>query len=133
MQIHIRDIDTKDAAVWERLRRDLWPDGAADHAGEIQSFFESTLEEPVAVMVAENPAGEIVAFSELSIRGDVAGLEGQRVGYVEGLYVVPKARHMGIARLLLRAAHEWARRQQCAAFASDRAGRILVDKHYECA
>ena len=56
MQIHIRDIDTKDAAVWERLRRDLWPDGAADHAGEIQSFFESTLEEPVAVMVAENPA-----------------------------------------------------------------------------
>jgi len=36
--------------------------------------------------------GAIVGFAELAVRADVAGLEGKRVGYVEGLYVILEAR-----------------------------------------
>ena len=130
MQIRVHDISPRDAPVWERLRRDLWPDGAGDHAAEIASFFAGTLDEPTAVLVAENREGAIVAFTELSIRDNLPGLEGKRVGYVEGLYVVPEARHRGIGRRLLHESRRWARDQKCAVFASDRAERVVVDKGF---
>ena len=131
LHIRVRDITPTDAPVWEKLRRDLWPDGTEDHAAEIASFFAGTLEEPTAVLMAEDDDGVVVAFAELSLRTDLAGLEGERVAYVEGLYVEPRLRHHGIARRLLEASRQWARDQKCAAFASDRAERIIVDKSFQ--
>ena len=130
MHSRVRHIAREDAEGWKKLRGDLWPEGGADHAAEIASFFAGTLEEPVAVLVSEGSNGEILGFAELSIRMDIAGLEGKRVGYVEGLYVRPEARQHGVARVLLREARSWARREACIAFASDRAGRIVVDKKF---
>lgn len=126
----IRNIAPSDASVWEAMRRNLWPDGAEEHATEIAMFFAGSLKEPLAVLVAQYPAGAIVGFVELSIRGDLPGQEGKRVGYVEGLYIRPEVRHRGIARRLLQASHNWARQQKCAAFASDRADRIIIDRSY---
>ena len=93
-------------------------------------FFAGTIVEPDAVLFGESDTGEVVGFAELSIRPDVAGVEGQRTGYVEGLYVLPGARQQGVARKLLQASRQWARQQKCAAFASDRAGRVVVDRSY---
>ena len=114
--------------MWRRLRTAHWPDGAEDHAGEIAAFFAGTLAEPQAVFLAEWK-GEAVAVMELSIRKDLPSL-GRKVGYVEGFYIVPGFRGRGLARQLLRAAQEWSREQGCAAFASDRAGRVMVDPKY---
>jgi aminoglycoside 6'-N-acetyltransferase I len=130
MHTRVRHISPEDAAIWEKLRGDLWPEGRADHAAEIVSFFAGTLEEPAAVLVSEGSNGQILGLAELSIRLDVEGLEGKRVGYVEGLYVRPEVRHQGGARVLLQEARAWARQQGCTAFASDRAGRIVVDKKF---
>jgi len=94
-------------------------------------FFAGTLEEPIAVQVAESSAGAIVGFVELSIRTDVAALEGTRVGYVEGLYLTPEVRGLGIARKLLQVSRSWARQQKCTAFASDRAGRVVIDRSFQ--
>lgn len=125
--IIIRAIQPSDASLWEKLRCDLWPDGAADHSAEISAFFAGTLPEPQAVLLAEKgPA--VIAFAELSIREDIAGLEGKRVGYVEGLYVVPSSRNRGVARRLLQASKLWATQNNCVGFASDRAGRIVIDR-----
>jgi aminoglycoside 6'-N-acetyltransferase I len=126
----VRDANASDAAVWEALRRDLWPDGADDHAQEIASYFAGTLEEPAAVLMAEDADGKIVGFVELSIRTDIVGFEGRRTGYVEGLYLRPEFRGRGIARRLLQSSRAWARQQGCEAFASDRAGRIVVDRDF---
>jgi aminoglycoside 6'-N-acetyltransferase I len=124
--VTIRPIEPSDAATWERLRRELWPEDPESHAEEIASFFAGTLPEPQAVLVAqEGPT--LIAFAELSIRVDIPGLAGKRVGYVEGLYVTPAFRGRGIARTLLLASKSWARENHCEAFASDRAERIIVD------
>jgi aminoglycoside 6'-N-acetyltransferase I len=131
VRIHIREVRREDAARWERLRCELWPDGAAEHAAEIESFFAGTLGEPAAGLVAEDSTGEVVGFAELSIRTELKGLESKRVGYVEGLYVRPEIRGQGVARKLMRASRNWAREQGCTAFASDRAGRIVVDRTFE--
>jgi aminoglycoside 6'-N-acetyltransferase I len=109
----------------------MWPDGREDHAPEIAAFFAGTLVEPEAVLVVENTAGRLVAVAELSIRTDLPSRLGQRVGYVEGLYILPEARGQGIARSLLIASRDWARQQGCTGFASDRAGRIVIDPGYE--
>ena len=130
MNVRIRQIVREDASAWQMMRQELWPDGAADHAAEIASFFAGTLREPIAVIVAENAEGVLVGFVELSIRIDVPGLLRRRAGYVEGLYVSPEVRHRGIARTLLQASRTWARQQKCDAFVSDRAGRIIVDRSF---
>jgi aminoglycoside 6'-N-acetyltransferase I len=115
------------------MRRELWPEGAEDHAPEIASFFAGTLPEPAAVIVAEDAGGVLLGVVELSIRTDVPGLLGKRTGYVEGLYVNPEVRQRGIARKLLQASRLWAREQRCEAFASDRADRIVIDRSFQAA
>ena len=122
----IREIAVKDAAEWEAMRCELWPDGD-DHAEEIADFFVGTLAEPDAVLVAED-GGLLVGFAELSLRRDVVGLEGKLTGYVEGLFVRPAFRGRDVARRLLVASRDWARGRGCVAFASDRAGRVIVDR-----
>jgi aminoglycoside 6'-N-acetyltransferase I len=130
LQVRIRHVVRADADCWTTLRCELWPDGKEDHRPEIESFFAATLDQLAAVLVAESTVGVIVGFAELSIRADVAGLEGQRAGYVEGLYVRPEARKRDIARKLLQASRSWARQKKCQAFASDRAGRAVIDKSF---
>lgn len=128
-EVIVRPVELSDAREWEAMRRDLWPDGADDHGREIAAFFASKLDEPEAVFVVqEGPS--LVALAELSIRNDIHELAGKRVGYVEGLYVVPSFRGCGLARKLLSAAREWARQNHCDACASDRADRIIIDPHF---
>jgi aminoglycoside 6'-N-acetyltransferase I len=93
------------------MRRHLWPDGADDHAPEIARFFAGTLQELSAVLVAETLDGDFVGFSELAIRFNIAGLEGVRTGYVEGLYVTPEARSQGVALALLQASRTRSRQR----------------------
>ena len=125
----IRSVVPADIETWVRLRTAHWPDGAEDHPAEIAAFFAGTAAEPTTVFLAECD-GQAVALMELSIRSDLPMMPKVNVGYVEGFYIVPEFRGVGLARQLLRFAQDWARQQGCAAFASDRAGRIIVDTHY---
>jgi aminoglycoside 6'-N-acetyltransferase I len=130
LTISVRPIVPTDSDAWEKMRRCLWPDDPDSHTPEIAAFFAGQSIEPLSVLVAEDTAGGMVGFAELSIRTDLAGVEGERVGYVEGLFVSPDARHRRIARTLLQASRAWAREQGCTAFASDRADRIIIDKSF---
>ncbi len=108
----------------------MWPDGRDDHAQEIASFFAGTLTEPDAVLIAETEDHRPVALLELSIHLDIPRLEGQPVGYVEGLYIKPEARGQYPARQLLQESRNWAREHSCIGFASDRASRIVIDRSF---
>ena len=131
VDVTIRAVRPADAAAWESMRRELWPDGAEDHGPEIAMFFAGHhFKDLTAVLMAQNGGGVIVGFAELSIRDDVPVLHGIRTGYVEGLYVLPEARCRGVARKLLQASRSWAHEQRCIAFASDRADRIIVDRSF---
>jgi aminoglycoside 6'-N-acetyltransferase I len=128
--MNIRAAREADAAAWEAMRCELWPDGAHEHGAEIAAFFAGQLEEPDAVFVAEDDTASLVAVEELAIRSDVPGAIGKRTAYVEGLYVVPEWRGRGVARQLLQVAKSWARENHCEAIASDRAERIIVVKNF---
>ena len=65
-------------------------------------------------------SNKAVGFAHCSLRYDyVEGTEGGKVGYLEGIYVLPEYRRMGIARSLLEYCEEWSRKNGCKEFASD--------------
>jgi len=130
LKITIRPITLAETPAWEEMRCAMWPDGLDDHAAEIASFFAGTLDEPEAVMIAETEDHRAIALLELSIRLDIPGLEDQPVGYVEGLYIKQEARGQDLGRRLLQVSREWAREHNCIGFASDRAGRIVIDRSF---
>jgi aminoglycoside 6'-N-acetyltransferase I len=82
------------------------------------------------VMITETEDRKAIALLELSIRRDIPGLEGQPVGHVEGLYIKPDVRGRELARHLLQKSRSWARDQNCIGFASDRAGRVIVERTF---
>jgi len=126
----VRPVELSDALTWDAMRCELWPDGRDDHAEEIAAYFKGTLKEPDAVLIAEDRSHAAIGFAELSFRFDIAGIEGQRAGYVEGLYVKPEARGRNVARVLLEESRAWARRNGCIQFASDRADRVVIYRGY---
>jgi aminoglycoside 6'-N-acetyltransferase I len=128
----IRHVTKSDSAVWLELRRALWPEyGGSSHAREVAHFFEGELKMPLAVLLAEQQGGQVVGFAELNIRPYAEGCSTDRVGYLEGWFVVADARRRGVGRALVAAAEEWARSQGCTEFASDALANneISADAH----
>src|SRR5438046_10302892 len=104
VDVTIRAVRPADAAAWESMRRELWPDGAEDHGPEIAMFFAGHhFKDLTAVFMAQNGGGAIVGFAELWIRDDVTARRGIRTGYGGGLYDLPAARCRGVARTHLKA------------------------------
>ncbi|QIF04841.1 aminoglycoside 6'-N-acetyltransferase [Roseimicrobium sp. ORNL1] len=114
----IRPAAPKDAAGWQKLRSQLWPD--ADSAREISQYFAVDPKERGQVFVAKSSRGIICGFIELSVRRDwVEGSTTSPTAYVEGLFVDQAHRREGIGRALLTAAEAWARDAGFKEIASD--------------
>jgi aminoglycoside 6'-N-acetyltransferase I len=132
-RLTIRHVTESDSAAWIEMRRTLWPEYGTDyHSGEVARFLKGDLKMPLAVLLAvrQDEAGaRIVGFAELNIRLYAEGCSTDRVGFLEGWFVVPDARRQGVGRALLVAAEEWARAQGCTEFASD----TLVDNDVSAA
>lgn len=116
----VRPATPQDAPAWLALRQALWPEeDSGYHEREIAEYFAGRLREPLAALLALDPAGIPVGFVELSIRTYAEDCRTDNVGYLEGWYVAPEARRQGIGRALVQAAEQWARDQGCTEFASD--------------
>jgi aminoglycoside 6'-N-acetyltransferase I len=115
--VEVRHATLSDANGLARLRHALWPEGSPEqHRREIERSLQGGQTAPV--LVAEDRSG-LLGFAELSIRPYAEGCETDRVGFLEGWFVIPEARQRGIGRKLVAAAETWARSAGCTEFASD--------------
>lgn len=118
----IRSIRHEDRDAWVRLRHQLWADGTLEeHGRDADRFLSGDRHEPAEVLIAFDDHDDPIGFVELSIRNIVDSCRTDRVGYLEGWYVIPGVRRRGIGAALVAAAERWAKAQGCREFASDAA------------
>jgi aminoglycoside 6'-N-acetyltransferase I len=102
---------------WLALRARLWPE--ASEAFQLRGMAES-LARGYQVLIAKTESGKAVGFAEAAVRVDyVNGTDSSPVAFLEGLYVAPGSRRAGVARALVLAVEQWARRKGCSELASD--------------
>jgi aminoglycoside 6'-N-acetyltransferase I len=108
-----------DQPGWLDFRMALWPDAPTDdHRG----YMAISLAQPERFLqlMMYDAQRQPIGFIEGSIRADyVNGTETSPVGFVEGVYVAPAWRRLGLARSLFAAIGDWARAHGCRELASD--------------
>jgi aminoglycoside 6'-N-acetyltransferase I len=114
----VRAVEASDMDEWLRMRLALWPGNRqASLLNEMQEMLSTPQE--FATFVAERPTGELGAFLEASLRRYADGCDSSPVGYIEGWYVDPDLRRLGIGRQLVQAAESWAIGRGCLEMGSD--------------
>jgi aminoglycoside 6'-N-acetyltransferase I len=117
--MNVRPLEPRDLPAWTALRVALWPDeDAADLAIEASSQFSGRPVAPI-VFVCEETSGRIVGMIEADIRSTAEGCLTSPLPYIEGWYVLPDARTLGVGRALVEAVENWARERGYAEIASD--------------
>lgn len=108
-----------DQAGWLELRQALWPQcPATDHVEDAAAIVAAPATK--VVFVAYDEGGRPQGFIEAALRRDyVNGTTTSPVAFLEGIYVVPDCRRMGIARQLVATVERWAVHCGCTEFASD--------------
>jgi aminoglycoside 6'-N-acetyltransferase I len=104
-----------DQVEWAALRGALWPDADDRDIARM-------LQEPArfAGFIAREINGHAIGFAEASLRHDyVNGCDTSPVGFLEGIYVAPPFRRLGVAASLIRAVEQWTIAQGASELASD--------------
>jgi aminoglycoside 6'-N-acetyltransferase I len=104
--------------AWLRLRSALWPrEPIEEHQRDMTDILSD--EDFNAVFVSLDGRGGLTGFVEVTLRMQAEGCRTSPVGYIEGWFVVPRARRKGIGRALVNRAEAWAASQGCREMASD--------------
>lgn len=113
----IRRAGPQDLDTITTLACALWPDNTP---GDLAAELGPLLTDNEAAVFLAFSDDKAVGFAQCQLRHDyVEGASTSPVGYLEGIYVAEPHRHAGLARTLLAACEDWARRAGCAEFASD--------------
>jgi aminoglycoside 6'-N-acetyltransferase I len=96
---------------------DLWPKNDFNELKrEFSELIYSAKNKLFLCLVNDEPK----AFIHISIRSDyVEGAESSPTGFVEGIYVSPDFRRMGISQKLLKEGERWLKEKGCTQIGSD--------------
>ena len=113
----IKEADLVNLDEATELALALWPD---NDLLELKEEFREILSSNKDKVFLAFFKQECVAFAHISIRSDyVEGSTTSPVGYVEGIYVKPKYRRMGLSTRLIAEGERWAKSLGCTEMASD--------------
>jgi len=114
----IRRVRHEETEPWLAFRMSLWSEtDEPQHRREMAMMLSD--DERFALLVCQDPHGELAGFAEVSLRAWAEGCRSSPVGYLEGWYVAEHARRQGIGGGLVAAAEGWARSRGCTEMASD--------------
>jgi aminoglycoside 6'-N-acetyltransferase I len=105
---------------WAELRVALWPDRSVQHHQNdaVRTFLNGN--DRAVAFICQTDHEQLVGFAEATLRSDyVNGCKTSPVLFLEGVYVLPDYRRMGVATLLHDAVAEWGRSIGCSELASD--------------
>lgn len=107
-------------SAWADMRCALWPwDSVEDHAEEAEALYLVGHPDRHALVPLDDN-GIALGFAEATIRQDyVDGCQTSPVVFLEGIYVRPEARCMGVAKALANAVGLWGKAKGCTEYASN--------------
>ena len=115
--LSLAEATQKDAATWRTMREEMYGDVPPEfHDAEMALMLAS---DDRACLLVRDPQEEAVGFIEVSLRNVVDGCLGGPVGYIEGIYLVPSWRGLGLGPAMIEAAASWFRAQGCRDMATD--------------
>jgi aminoglycoside 6'-N-acetyltransferase I len=119
LNVAIHRCESLEHEGWLALRRALWPEASREeHLAWMAK--QLGLSGRFVQFVASSGPGRPVGLAEAAIRTDyVNGTDSFPVAFLEGLYVVPEARHQGVAAALVATVERWALDFGCRELASD--------------
>ena len=113
----IQKAEKQELPILAELSCRLWPHHTTDG---MLAEYRVGIENPDAAFFLAYAEKTAIGFAQCQLRYDyVEGTESSPVGYLEGIYVLPAYRHEGVAKQLLQACENWAKRKGCSEFASD--------------
>lgn len=97
---------------------DLW--GIDYDYSDLKEIFLGALKSKKFKVLFSSANSKIAAFIFLSIRSDyLEGSSSNTTGYVEGIYIKPEYRKLGIAKQLLLEGEKWLKEKGCKQVGSD--------------
>jgi aminoglycoside 6'-N-acetyltransferase I len=108
---------------------DLW---RSDYeSNELKDIFSDALKNEKNKVLFFSVNEKIIAFIFLSVREDyVEGSTSSPTGYVEGIYVKPEFRKLGIAKKLLSEGEKWLKEKGCKQVGSDAYINNIVSHYF---
>src|SRR5262245_16635012 len=115
--LSLSEATSKDLKIWRAMRDDLYSGVPPEfHEAEMTLMLAS---DDRACLLVRDPEDEAIGFIEVSLRNVVDGCLGGPVGYIEGIYLVPNWRGLGLGPAMIEAAATWFRAQGCRDMATD--------------
>lgn len=118
MSITYIDFETIDFDELLNMSQKLWSDYDTD---ELTKLLKQTVQSKKnRVLLAKTSDRRTIGFSIFSIRSDyVEGANKSPTGYLEGIFVEPDFRKMGIAKQFLCIGESWCKENACTQIGSD--------------
>ena len=96
----------------------LWSDFGKSELEELLK--RNSESKKTKIMLAKNLSNKDVGFSIFTIRTDyVEGAEKSPTGYLEGIFVEPESRKIGIAKKFIQLGEAWCKENGCTQLGSD--------------
>ena len=114
--MNIRKITKKDKANWMSLRTQLW---SRAEPARLEEETNDILKDKGWGLFAVEHEGKLIGFIECSIRDKAPGCETNRIGYIEGWFIAPAFRNLGLGKKLVEQGEKWAKDSGCREMASD--------------
>lgn len=107
----------KDTSVLAELAIQMWHNHTLE---ELEADFKDIISKDDSVCFIKYVEETPIGFAQCQLRHDyVEGTTSSPVGYLEGIFIVPKYQHKGYAKELLQKCELWAKTKGCSEFASD--------------
>lgn len=117
-KIKFKEFEKADFSSLFEMSLKLWTDFDKSKLEELLK--KSSESKKTKIFMAKSRSKKGVGFSIFSIRTDyVEGAEKSPTGYLEGIFVEPESRKMGIAKRFIQLGEEWCKENGCIQLGSD--------------